>query len=233
MLTKAKGNMYSWVTHLWDPLGGECPHQCPYCYVGKAPFVGRPQKYHGAVRLIDAEFGRPLGEGRTIFVCAKNDLFADGVERKDIESVLRMCMVYPGNNYVFQTKNPARMVEHEAELPKRCLVGVTLESNRWWPVSMGIAPEPRSRVVGMLMLDKRICRFVTVEPALVFDVDELSDWIIKIRPEFVNVGAATKCAALKLPEPSAGEVRELISRLRVAGIEVWEKSNLARLMMVK
>lgn len=30
-LNKAKGNMYEWVTHTWNPLAGECSHGCSYC----------------------------------------------------------------------------------------------------------------------------------------------------------------------------------------------------------
>lgn len=25
--------MYDWITGTWDPIGGECPHKCSYCYV--------------------------------------------------------------------------------------------------------------------------------------------------------------------------------------------------------
>ena len=32
-LNKQNGNMYPWVTHTWNPLIGECPHRCKYCYV--------------------------------------------------------------------------------------------------------------------------------------------------------------------------------------------------------
>ena len=33
MLNEAKGNMYSWVTHTWNTVKGECPHGCTYCYM--------------------------------------------------------------------------------------------------------------------------------------------------------------------------------------------------------
>lgn len=41
-LTKAKGNMYPWVTHLWNPISGPCPHACTYCYVKSMHRVKQP-----------------------------------------------------------------------------------------------------------------------------------------------------------------------------------------------
>lgn len=32
-LNRSTGNMFSWVTHTRTHLGGQCPHQCSYCYV--------------------------------------------------------------------------------------------------------------------------------------------------------------------------------------------------------
>jgi hypothetical protein len=53
------------------------------------------------------------------------------------------------------------------------------------------------------------------------------NWIIKIKPEFVNIGADSKHS--KLAEPSWAEVQALIQALKDNGIEVREKSNLERL----
>ena len=34
MLNKQKGNMYSFVTHTWNPIKGKCSHDCSYCLDG-------------------------------------------------------------------------------------------------------------------------------------------------------------------------------------------------------
>ena len=31
-LTVSKGHMYTWVTHTWNTIKGECPHGCTYCH---------------------------------------------------------------------------------------------------------------------------------------------------------------------------------------------------------
>ncbi len=66
-LKKSSGNMYPWVTHTHNHLGGECPHRCSYCYVDN-PRFGRPARYTGPVRVIPDEFKVRYGTGRTIFI---------------------------------------------------------------------------------------------------------------------------------------------------------------------
>jgi hypothetical protein len=52
--------------------------------------------------------------------------------------------------------------------------------------------------------------------------------LIEARPSFINVGADSK--RKRLLEPTAAEVRQLIAKLRAAGIEVREKPNLKRIL---
>ena len=49
-----KGNMYEWAKP-WNPLGGECPHQCAYCSTNslkRYPVI--KDKYSGDLRLSGA-----------------------------------------------------------------------------------------------------------------------------------------------------------------------------------
>jgi hypothetical protein len=34
-LNPVKGNMYTWVNFTWNPIRGQCSHDCRYCYVKK------------------------------------------------------------------------------------------------------------------------------------------------------------------------------------------------------
>ena len=70
--------------------------------------------------------------------------------------------------------------------------------------------------------------FITVEPIMEFDLDPFLQLLCDARPKFVNIGADSKHK--RLPEPEGYKVLQLIAALRDAGIEVREKSNLARLM---
>ncbi|MEN6421716.1 MAG: DUF5131 family protein [Smithella sp.] len=227
-LTKSKGNMYPWVTHTHCHLGGQCPHECSYCYVDHFPY-GRPAKYKGELRLIEKEFSEKYGEGNTIFIENCNDLFADEVHRLFIKRIMAHCCLYPNNTYVFQTKNPYRYMEYQQEewmFPDKIILGCTIESNKNHGISK--APEPEERLFQLNRLKGFAPIFVTIEPILDFDVDVLSSWIDQIRPEFVNIGADSK--KHNLPEPSADKINALIAEIQKAGIEIREKHNLERLL---
>ena len=219
-LTKSKGNMYPWVTHTHSHLGGECPHKCVYCYVDN-PRFGRPAKYQGELRLIDAEFAVNYGSGKTIFIENCNDLFAEGVPNEYIRRVLSHCRTWPWNTYVFQTKNPGRMRMTTWE--PNGIFGTTIETNRNIP-GISKAPRPQDRVAAMI--GWKVRKFVTIEPVLDFDVDVFAEWIARIEPEFVNLGADSK--AHHLPEPTIEKIMALVDRLKTYGIELREKHNLSR-----
>lgn len=226
VLKKSVGNMYPWVTHTHCHLGGECPHRCSYCYVNSFPF-GRPEKYNGPLRLIEKEFSVNYGTGKTIFVENCNDLFAKEVSDVFIDAVIQHCQQWPGNTYVFQTKNPARYIYRQWKaggLPNNFILGTTIESNRWH-AAMGNAPGPIDRMMAMKELQGR--KFVTIEPVMDFDVDTLASWIDRIMPEFLNLGADSKNN--HLPEPTIEKILAFTEKLAGYGIELREKHNLGRL----
>jgi DNA repair photolyase len=223
-LKKSAGNMYPWVTHTHSHLGGECPHHCSYCYVNN-PRFGRPAKYTGPIRLLEDEFKVNYGTGKTIFIEHCNDLFAEAVPNWMIERILEHCRRWPDNTYVFQTKNPLRALDHE--FPAQSILGVTIETNRTYILrNISHAPPPRQRANALSWTSLK--KFVTIEPILDFDVDELVRLIQFARPDFVNIGADSKGRGL--PEPSGDKVRALLAALKKSGIKVREKHNLERLL---
>jgi len=66
----AKGEMYPWVSHLKNYLGGACLHHCNYCYVSKmgAKFPNVRKKYSGKPKLLKNELTEKMEWGKTIFV---------------------------------------------------------------------------------------------------------------------------------------------------------------------
>lgn len=229
-LITARGNMYSWVTHMHAHLGGECPHKCSYCYVD-SPRFGRPKKFTGKLRMMVEEFEVKYGAGRTIFVDHCNDLWAEPIPDSWIMLALNHCAVFPDNTYVFQTKNPARFAALLDWMPPKTILGCTIETNRTIDGSISFAPNPYLRARAMKFLRKQPGErklFVTIEPIMDFDVSGLGGWLMEIRPDFVNIGADSKGHGL--PEPTAAKVLVLLDVLRAAGIEVRQKANLDRLM---
>jgi hypothetical protein len=79
----------------------------------------------------------------------------------------------------------------------------------------------------MKELSGKIQTFITCEPILDFDIEVLANWIVNIKPVFVNIGADSKNHNLE--EPSIEKVMELGKMISDAGIEVKEKRNLDRL----
>jgi hypothetical protein len=67
MLRPSKGNMYEFVTHIWNPVKGRCPYECSYCYVGR--ICGRFGREQREPYLDERELRANLGSGNTIFVC--------------------------------------------------------------------------------------------------------------------------------------------------------------------
>lgn len=224
-LIKSKGNMYPWVTHCHTHLGGECCHECVYCYVND-PRFGRPAKYKGPLRLIEEEFNVKYGKGKTIFIEHCNDLLAFDVIPQHIVRILHHCLDYPDNTYVFQTKNPQRYFDPliEGMFPHNSIFGTTIETNREIH-GISKAPTPYERMFWMTRLIGR--KFVTIEPVLDFDVDILAEWIAWINPEFLNLGADSK--GYGLPEPTVEKIMALVERLKEYGVELREKHNLTRL----
>jgi DNA repair photolyase len=226
-LNKSKGNMYPWVSHTHSHLGGECSHKCVYCYVDN-PRFGRAPRYCGEIRIIEKELSVNYGSGKTIFIEHQNDLFAKDVPQEFINEVINHCYNYPDNTYVFQTKNPARYLTMNDEFPYRSILGTTIETNRNIP-NVSNAPKPIERMKAMCELQGR--KFITIEPVLDFDVDILAEWIARINPEFLNLGADSK--GHNLPEPTIEKIMALTEKLKGYGIELREKHNLKRLTKTK
>lgn len=229
-LTKSRGNMYEWVTHTHNHLGGACPHGCWYCYVDN-PRFGRPDRYKGDVRLIESELLVNYGKGKTIFVENMSDLFAAGIHPDWIHAVLYHCRKYPENHYVIQTKNPGRVLKF-LDLPKDTklfTIGTTVESDMWH-MCMNESPHPEKRIDAIREIRERSFNcFITVEPILKFTHPKsFSGLLAYANPSFINIGADSKGKGLS--EPSEEEVASLITLLKEQGMDVRLKSNLFRIL---
>jgi DNA repair photolyase len=219
--------MYEFIKDTWNPLAGECPHKCKYCYVNswkKRSEVHR-KKYSGELRLDENAMKKSVGKGKKYFVCSMNDLFANNVPSEMIQAVIDRCNQFPDNKYLFQTKNPARIRHFTEQLQRRNFtVCVTIESDIWHD-AMGEAPPPKERLEALEGM-WNINAMFTIEPIMKFSKDfaeELLSYMID--GEQINIGADSK--GHKLPEPTSDEVQQLIKQLK--GCNVHLKDNLKRL----
>jgi len=214
-LNKQTGNMYPFITHTWNSIRGECPHDCSYCYMKVYP---QPE-----LHFAEKEMNTNLGHHNFIFVGSSTDMWADAIPKEWIAKTLKHCRDSDAyNRYLFQSKNPTRFLDWLAEFPDNTFLGTTIESNRHSTFSK--APPPLLRKEAMLKIP--IPKMVSIEPIMDFDLDDMVCWISEIAPEFISIGADSK--SHNLPEPPLEKIKQLIRELQqITTVKI--KDNLKRL----
>ena len=217
-LNVAKGNMYEFVSHTWNPIKGICFHQCKYCYMRNL----LSERYKCKPVLVDNEFKRNLDEAKVLFVGSSIDMFTKDVPDAFIMRVLNHCALFNESRpekghivYLFQSKNPARILQF-ANHPalEHAVVATTLETNRYDTEIMGHAPtiDERASAMGKIA-EMGIYTMVTAEPLMDFDKEEFVELIKRCKPRRVNIGR-NSTRNIVLPEPTADKVKDLVSTLR-------------------
>lgn len=219
-MKSAKGNMYGFITHTWNPIKGRCSHSCRYCYMKRFK--------QNELRFDQKEVNENLGIGNFIFVCSGTDLFAKDVNPKWIEWVIINMKLYPINQYLLQSKNPARMYYYRHVVPKNTIFCTTIESNRNYDVYGESPPiEMRYPIIEMFR-QEGFQTMITIEPVMEFDLDDFVKILLQANPQKINIGADSK--GHKLVEPPKNKIIELIEILTKNGIEVNKKSNIKRII---
>lgn len=216
-LNESKGNMYDWVTHTWNTVKGACPHDCTYCYMKR---WGKLKP----VRFDAKELKTDLGSGNFIFVGSSCDMWAKDIPLDWKQKTINHCLDFD-NTYLFQTKNPRGLIGWA--IADRSLICTTIETNRFYPEIMGKSPTPFERAESMNKISEYATTYVTIEPIMDFDLDELVGMIWICNPKQVNIGADS--GHNNLPEPSKEKVLALIDELQKF-TTIARKSNLGRLL---
>ena len=223
MLNKSTGNMYSFVTHTYNTIKGECLHDCSYCYMkrwGKLSPIHFDQK----------ELKTDLGSGNFIFVGSSCDMFAENIPEKWIADTLDYLAKFD-NKYLFQTKNPKRFkyfFDHTTTIwYHKAVLCTTLESDSYYPEIMNQSPTPMERSIVMGELSSMIDTYVTIEPIMEFHLEHFVNMIKRCNPVQVNIGCDS--GNNHLPEPSKEKLLQLIEELQKF-TTIHNKSNLKRLL---
>ena len=225
-INTTKGNMYSFVTHTWNPIKGQCSHECGYCYMKamakRFPKLGEP------LRFDKKELKSRLGTGNFIFIGSSTDMFAADVPAAWIFKTLDHCRKYPGNRYLFQSKNPGRFLEFTEAFPGNVVLGTTIESDNDSYKALGVSKAPgiNARVEAMANLDG-FERMITIEPIIDFNLEALTEQLRACKPAWVNLGADSGSNGLS--EPGPDKVNGLIENI-MTFTDIHKKTNLARLM---
>lgn len=214
-LNESKGNMYSWITHTWNTVKGECPHGCTYCYMKR---WGKQKPLH----FDESELKTDLGKGNFVFVGSSCDLFAELIPSEWIEKTLVHCGRFD-NKYLLQTKNPNGLSGYN--LPENFSICTTIETNRRYP-QMEQSPVPEMRANSMYGINRNK-KYVTIEPIMDFDLKDMVEMIKVCNPVQVNVGADS--GNNLLPEPPKDKLLALIDELKKFTV-IDRKTNLGRLL---
>jgi protein gp37 len=189
-----------------------------YCYVKQ---WGEPRP----LRLDEKALKEDLGEGNFIFVGSGTDMFAEDVPIDWIKRTVARCVTSP-NKFLFQSKNPKRMIEcfNDLKVPHGgILLACTIESNRDYKISN--APCIKDRVHAMSMCT--YAKMITIEPILCFDLPYMVEIVERIQPDKISIGADSKGHAMS--EPKWETVQKLIDEINKRKIDLCLKSNLTRL----
>ena len=218
--------MYGFVTHTWNPIKGKCLHDCIYCFMKRFKNKTlKPIRLSKDIKDVLKDKDEP-GMDHFIFVGSSTDMFAEDVPHEWIVSVIERCKEYPDNKYLFQSKDPLRMLQFACLMPNNVIFATTLESNKEYPEIYQNAPGIFYRHGTMKDLQKDAKKMITIEPILDFDLKEFVEMIRAIGPEQVNIGADS--CGHHMPEPSKEKIQALIDELK-AFTKVHLKPNLKRL----
>lgn len=233
-MNNSTGNMYKFHKKLctYNPIKGTCLHDCNYCFMKN---MRRRFNHDPTLRLDAKELSCGLGSGKFVFVGSSTDDFAENVPSEWIDAVLNHLQDYSDNEYMLQTKNPARFldfIDHKffKERKDKLVLCTTIESDIDHQ-GVSKAPTIAERVKAMQELSALGFRLmVTVEPIMDFtEAAKFTELLASFNPIQVNIGANTS-RGVKLMEPSKAKILNLIQELEGASIAVHQKSNLGRLL---
>ena len=164
------------------------------------------------------------------------DVFAKDIPDEWITRILDYC--YRGNTdlfgtrnrFLFQSKNPSRMLQFiDHPIFQSSVACTTIESNRYYSSIMNRTPHVEERAQAMNgIASKGIETYLTIEPIMSFDKEELIRLIRMCRPTQVNIGANTN-NNIRIPEPTKQDIFNLVNEIKNE-CKVELKDNLNRII---
>ena len=215
--------MFPFITDTWNPLGGECPHNCRGCWA-KA-YINRLKmaKYQGKYIIDDKQINKKFKAGYFVFVCDMLDLFARDVPMEAINLIMRKIKAQPDVTFLLLTKNPRYM--WIMDIPKNAIAGATIETDfdpRLYGFNYSSAPLMKDRIKAMIDITESR-KFVSIEPIMDFSPGAFLSAIKNIKPEFIAIGFDNYNSGLPEPE-SLQKVLDFITEVEKMGIKIYRKT---------
>jgi len=203
--------MFDIVSKTWNPVIG-CLHSCSYCWARRLveTRLKNSDKYKDGFvpKLVEKELGKKFHD-QFVFVSDMGDLFGEWVPLEWVAKVLKAIKQSPDSTFLFLTKNPRKYKDFIGLFPSNVVLGVTIESNRVYPISKAPSPFDRYRNMADIQFENKL---VCVEPIMDFDLETFVQWIKEIRPAVVYVGYDNYKS--KLTNPSPTKTEQLIDQLK-------------------
>jgi len=207
-----KGNMYEDNVKSWNLFVG-CKFNCIYC---KKSFQAQMKRQkHNCIKCYNYEphfheerlkQSLPNTKGdEFIWCCSSGDIYF--AKPKWIFKIIERIKELP-QTFFFQSKEPKVFCDYN--FPENVILGITLESNRWYE-EISDAPSPLERMNVFYTL-KYPRKFITIEPILDFDFSIFLGWLRELNPERIYIGYDTKKNSL--PEPTLYKTENLIHELK-------------------
>jgi DNA repair photolyase len=222
--SQLKGGVAEMASHMyegvksWNPFVG-CRFGCVYCKRSFQRQAKRWRKWCEKCYNYEPHFHpeklKRMPSAKTIFACAFGDIW--WAKDKWIKQILETIAKRKDRTFYLQSKSPdvfARFVDKDL-IPENVVLGTTIETSyeQFDYDKISQAPHPVERYETMRELSYLgyPC-YVTIEPILDFDLEEMVEWIRCIKPKLVYVGYDNH--GCKLPEPPLEKTLKLIEELR-------------------
>ncbi|MHA2024247.1 MAG: DUF5131 family protein [Candidatus Thorarchaeota archaeon] len=219
--------MFPFITHTANPIGGECPYGCPYCWALALQAEKQWDKYKGETRLFPKELKKRYSEGDFVFAVTMRDPCSKDVTDAMLLEIFQWMKQSPDAKFLLLTKNPHRfyqLYDRGHSFPENLYLGATIETNR--EKHLGSALRQKERLYWMIRLsiieELKGRLFLSIEPVVDFDIVDFANQINQIRPWAVAIGMDNY--GHKLSEPPKSKILELIRILKLEYISVFEKT---------
>lgn len=204
-------NPIGWCDYTWNPVKGDCPMKCEYCYALR---LNHRFKRNPVIRFEEKLLEEPakVSEHSIIFVGSTIELYGHWIDKKWILKMLATALCNPQHTFISLTKVPIGMRGYDFPDNWWCGVSITAKRDLWKIREIEKNPHITRRLVSFEPLHSRLMADLNSY------MSDRFDWII--------VGAETGNRKGKIV-PEEEWIEEIVEEARRWRIPIFLKDNIA------